>query len=179
MRRSVTACVTLVAGVPSLLGMVRDVELPSHAEKGHIMAMPAVAPVTTIEELLALPGDGHRHELLDGEHVVTPAPALGHQRALRRLYDLLAAALRERPGLELFWSPADIRLGPRTLVQPDLFVLKIDSAAPPADWQDAGFRSSRSKWFHPAPPAATAAPSAGSTSVPGLPNTGSWTPTPS
>ncbi len=37
------------------------------------------ATVSTIEVLLALPEDGLRHELLDGEHVVTPAPELPHQ----------------------------------------------------------------------------------------------------
>jgi hypothetical protein len=37
------------------------------------MGMPAPQAVTTVEELLALPDDGLRHELLDGEHVVTPA----------------------------------------------------------------------------------------------------------
>ncbi len=50
------------------------------------MAMPTVSqPITTVEALLALPDDGLRHELLDGEHVVTPAPALAHQRAVRLL----------------------------------------------------------------------------------------------
>lgn len=102
------------------------------------MAMPAVTPVTTIEELLALPDDGLRHELLDGEHVVTPAPAYRHQDILGRLYVQLASALGDRPDLKPLWSPADIRLGPRTLVQPDLFVLRIDPAAPPAGWEDVG-----------------------------------------
>ncbi len=35
-------------------------------------------------------------------------------------------------------SPADIRLGPRTVVQPDLFICRIDPAHPPADWPDLG-----------------------------------------
>jgi hypothetical protein len=29
----------------------------------------------TYEDLLALPDDGLRHELIDGEHFVTPAPS--------------------------------------------------------------------------------------------------------
>ncbi len=38
------------------------------------MAMPTRENVvTTIEQLLALPDDGMRHELLEGVHVVTPA----------------------------------------------------------------------------------------------------------
>ncbi len=38
------------------------------------MGMPAPSSVTTINELLSLPDDDMRHELLDGTHVVTPAP---------------------------------------------------------------------------------------------------------
>ncbi|HEY6108725.1 MAG TPA: hypothetical protein VIV56_07465, partial [Gemmatimonadales bacterium] len=57
--------------------IVADAELPFLAEEVEIMGMPAASPdVTTIADLLALPEDGMRHELLDGVHVVTPAPAL-------------------------------------------------------------------------------------------------------
>jgi Uma2 family endonuclease len=112
-------------------------DLPIPAEEVHTMAMPAIRPVTTIEELWALPEDGVRHELLDGAHVVTPSPAPLHQRVLREVFRALMTALSGRPDLELLTSPADLRLGPRTMVQPDLFVCRIDPAAPPAIW--AGF----------------------------------------
>lgn len=103
------------------------------------MGMPAAQPsVTTMEELFALPEDGLRHELLDGEHVVTPAPALPHQAILRDLMMALQGALEAQPHLELFPSPADIVLGPRTLVQPDLFVIRTDPKNPPARWQEVG-----------------------------------------
>lgn len=103
------------------------------------MAMPAVTPrVTTIEELLVLPEDGLRHELLDGEHAVTPAPTYGHQDILMRLTDRLLEALRGRDDLKLLGSPADIGLGPRTLVQPDLFVIRVDPSFPPTSWKDVG-----------------------------------------
>jgi hypothetical protein len=50
------------------------------------MSMPApYPPITTIEQLLALPDDGLRHELLDGVHVVTPASRYVHQRAISQL----------------------------------------------------------------------------------------------
>ncbi|MGH7730281.1 MAG: Uma2 family endonuclease [Candidatus Eiseniibacteriota bacterium] len=80
--------------------------------------MPTPTPhdtVTTIEELLALPDDGLRHELLDGVHVVTPAPELPHQAILRRLFSVLDRGLQAADDLELFWGPADVVLGPRTL----------------------------------------------------------------
>lgn len=103
------------------------------------MGMPAAEQrVTTIEELLGLPDDGIRHELLDGEHVVTPAPAYPHQALLRELFMQLHDAVKERDDYEVLWSPADIILGPRTLVQPDLFVIGRDPANPPRQWQDVG-----------------------------------------
>jgi Uma2 family endonuclease len=102
------------------------------------MSMPAMRPVTTIEELWALPEDGQRHELLDGVHVVTLSPAYRHQVVVSRLMGGLLRATASRPELEVLTSPADIRLGPRTAVQPDLFVCRVDPSTPPHDWPDLG-----------------------------------------
>ena len=103
------------------------------------MGMPALhPPVTTIEELLALPEDGLRHELLDGVHVVTPAPNLLHQRAVGRLWAHLLGALEGHDEAEAFSSPADVVLGPQTLVQPDLFVVRRTTGQPLKRWADVG-----------------------------------------
>jgi hypothetical protein len=62
------------------------------------MAMPASpAPITTIEELLALPEDSLRHELLDGLHVVTPAPEYPHQALLGALAFSIRRQLEGNP----------------------------------------------------------------------------------
>ena len=103
------------------------------------MGMPASTPsVTTIDELLALPDDGRRHELLDGAHVVTPAPRYIHQRALGELAALLHAAIAGRKDVELLHAPADIVLGPRTLVQPDLFLIRRTPGVRLRHWADVG-----------------------------------------
>ena len=39
----------------------------------------------TYDDLLALPDDLLRHEIVDGVHFVTPAPATRHQRISREL----------------------------------------------------------------------------------------------
>ncbi len=96
------------------------------------MGMPAPHAVTTIEELLALPEDGLRHELLDGEHVVTPAPTKLHQRVLAQFHLALQPTVRGRADIEALFSPADIHLGPKTLVQPDLFIVERDNRS----WAD-------------------------------------------
>jgi Uma2 family endonuclease len=114
-------------------------ELHPVAEELQIMGMPAVSPeITTIAELLALPEDGMRHELLDGVHAVTPAPALLHQAVLREIMLALGEALKGQDGFLLFSSPADVVLGPRTLVQPDLFVVRQPPGQRLRSWSDVG-----------------------------------------
>jgi Uma2 family endonuclease len=76
----------------------------------------------TLEELHALPQDGNRYELIDGELLVTPAPTLGHQDAAGRLYVLLRS-FAHACGCDAYFAPADISFSNRTLVQPDLFIL--------------------------------------------------------
>ncbi|HEX9755437.1 MAG TPA: hypothetical protein VGA42_07000 [Gemmatimonadales bacterium] len=45
------------------------------------MGMPDLARRWTREEVLALPDDGNRYELIDGELLVTPSPRPLHQLA--------------------------------------------------------------------------------------------------
>ncbi len=101
-------------------------ELRPITEKGQIMAMPAAyESITTIEQLMALPEDtARRHELLDGVYVVSPTPRRLHQRAVRELFKLLDPLFEPWPELELYPVPGDIKLGPRTVVEPDLFVIR-------------------------------------------------------
>ncbi|MBK8006714.1 MAG: Uma2 family endonuclease [Gemmatimonadetes bacterium] len=77
----------------------------------------------TPEEVLALPPDGRRYEVARGELLVTPAPGPGHQGLLAALYDRLLPWLQAEGLGRCYWSPADLRFGPTTLLQPDLFVV--------------------------------------------------------
>jgi Uma2 family endonuclease len=104
------------------------------------MGMPATPEsVTTLDEFFALPeqsGSG-RQELLDGIFVVSPEASLRHQRAAFQLGQLLHPALADLSDLELFTSPGDIVLGPRTAVQPDVFVIPRPRSSS-AHWRDVG-----------------------------------------
>lgn len=85
-----------------------------------------VAPVTlklTYEDFLGFPEDGKRHELLAGDHFVTPAPNLRHQRIVVRLTRVLDSYI-DRHGLGwLYASPVDIVLSAFDVVEPDLVFL--------------------------------------------------------
>jgi Uma2 family endonuclease len=100
------------------------------------MGMPAQNIRWTAEMVRALPDDGKRYELLDGELLVSPAPSPLHQRALRLLYDLVAPYVHGNGLGEVFWSPADIELMPDTILQPDLFVVPEPLASDVRQWSD-------------------------------------------
>ncbi|MEJ7834496.1 MAG: Uma2 family endonuclease [Nocardioides sp.] len=76
----------------------------------------------TVADLDAIPDDGNRYELLDGALIVTPAPAMRHQRAVTKLTILLGAACPSQ--LEVFVAPFDVRLADDTNVQPDVLVAR-------------------------------------------------------
>jgi Uma2 family endonuclease len=82
----------------------------------------------TYEELLALPDDGMRHELIDGEHIVTPAPRPGHQIIGGNLYLLIGNYVRERRLGVLFFAPLDVVFGKYDVVEPDLVYFSAERA---------------------------------------------------
>ena len=90
----------------------------------------------TVDEVLAFPEDGNRYEVVDGELLVTPSPRLLHQDVIGELYLLLRVYLRgERVG-HVLAAPADIIFGPRTLVQPDVFVAPLIDGRRPREWKE-------------------------------------------
>jgi Uma2 family endonuclease len=94
------------------------------------------AQVTTLEEFFALPEDNsHRHELLDGVYLVSQPPSYRHQVAVMELFRRLQPALADRPDLILFPVLGDIVLGPRSVVQPDLFIVPRPASAE-VHWRD-------------------------------------------
>jgi Uma2 family endonuclease len=98
------------------------------------MGMRDLSRPWTREMVLALPDDGNRYELFDGELLVTPAPSGPHQVALSLLFSVVAPYVSaEGLGLML-WSPADLRLGGDQLSQPDLFVMPSIPAS--GEWAD-------------------------------------------
>lgn len=102
------------------------------------MAMPAPRTDWTLEEVHALPDDGYRYELLDGELLVSPSPSFAHQRVLAALYDLIRAYVKELPGYEVMFAPAAVTFSARRELQPDLLVLPLVDGRKVEKFTDVG-----------------------------------------
>jgi len=85
---------------------------------------PALVPYT-YEAYAALPADGRRWELIDGDFEVTPAPGSHHQTVSRRLQYELMRQLEETGQALIFDAPIDVILSDHDVVQPDLAVVAL------------------------------------------------------
>lgn len=87
-----------------------------------------------MEMLDALPDDGQRYELLDGELLVTPAPSDVHQLVAAEFWLRLKEYLRPATIGRALMSPADVRKPDRARnrVQPDVFVVRLQEGRRPA-----------------------------------------------
>ncbi len=90
-------------------------------------ASPAVK--LTYDDFMLFPDDGKRHELIDGEHYVTPSPTTKHQRILGNLHWLLRSYLEGHPIGEVFFAPFDVVFSHVDIVEPDLLYLSNERAA--------------------------------------------------
>ena len=81
----------------------------------------------TSAELLLLPDDGKRHELIDGVHYVTPSPRIPHQVLIGRIFVAIANFLTVHQHLgRVFLSPVDVVMSEHDLVVPDLLFVTRD-----------------------------------------------------
>ena len=77
----------------------------------------------TYQDLTLLPDDGRRHEIIDGDHFVTPSPSTRHQRILIQLAVALESHLKRSDGGTLFTAPCDVVFSDFDVVEPDLLVV--------------------------------------------------------
>jgi Uma2 family endonuclease len=91
---------------------------------------PAVPGVKlTYDDFVLFPDDGQRHELIDGEHYVTPSPIPRHQAILWNLVALLAPYLEDHPIGRAFTAPLDVVFSDFDVVEPDLLYMSRERAA--------------------------------------------------
>ncbi len=81
----------------------------------------------TYEDYVRLPEDGRRHEIIDGSHIVNPAPRTRHQFVLGNLYDALRP-LRRSGRARVAFAPIAVQLTEFDIVEPDLIAIDAKSA---------------------------------------------------
>ena len=83
----------------------------------------------TYDDFVLFPDDGMRHELIDGEHYVTPSPNTRHQQILARLHLLIGGWLDAHRLGQGFFAPYDVVFTNNDIVEPDLLYLSNARAA--------------------------------------------------
>ena len=89
----------------------------------------------TYDDFVLFPDDGKRHELIDGEHYVTPAPSTRHQRISGNLYFLIRGWLEEHSVGQVLYAPLDVIFSNFDVVEPDLLYMSNERAAQVATQQ--------------------------------------------
>jgi Uma2 family endonuclease len=82
----------------------------------------------TYDDFVLFPEDGKRHELIDGEHYVTPSPIIRHQRVSFNLTMLVGAWLETHAVGRLYYAPCDVVLSQFDVVVPDLLYMSTARA---------------------------------------------------
>jgi Uma2 family endonuclease len=84
--------------------------------------------IWTYEEYLALPDDGNRYEIIEGELYVTPAPNTDHQHISSELHFLLKEFVRRNQLGVVYYAPYEVHLSETTRpVQPDLLFIRTEN----------------------------------------------------
>ena len=103
------------------------------------MVMPFTTPdpsrsIWTVDDLERLPDEGGRYEVLHGELLMTPLPAVPHQRVAMRLARLIANWCEANAGWECL-APGGVFISETTWLEPDVAVYPVADGAPIVDWR--------------------------------------------
>jgi Uma2 family endonuclease len=91
---------------------------------------PPVSPVQfTYEDFLLFPDDGKRHELIEGDHHMSPAPKITHQEISGNLFTCIKEFLRRTHLGRVFSAPTDVVFSDIDVVEPDLVYVSAARAA--------------------------------------------------
>jgi Uma2 family endonuclease len=85
--------------------------------------------ILTYVDFAALPDDGRRYELHEGELSVTPAPGTRHQRVIGNLFVIVRQHVLARGLGEIFVAPLDCILSDTSVVEPDIVFVEARHAA--------------------------------------------------
>jgi len=82
----------------------------------------------TYDDYVLFPDDGMRHELIDGEHYVTPSPNRKHQKVSGNLFLLIGSWLEQHPIGQVYYAPFDVVFSKFDVVEPDLLYMSNERA---------------------------------------------------
>jgi Uma2 family endonuclease len=97
----------------------------------HVKPATPVAPARlklTYDDFVLFPDDGKLHELIDGEHYVTPSPNTRHQQIQADLLGLIWTHLQTHPIGRVFTSRLDVVFSRFDVVEPDILYLSHERA---------------------------------------------------
>jgi Uma2 family endonuclease len=87
------------------------------------MALHDLPRKLTYDDYVLIPEDGQRHEILDGEHYVSPAPLTRHQRISSKAHLRLGSFVDAHRLGWVLYAPTDVVLSLHDVVQPDLLFI--------------------------------------------------------
>jgi Uma2 family endonuclease len=83
----------------------------------------------TYQDFLRFPDDGKRHELIEGEHYVTPAPKTKHQQISGALFAAFYNFVHQRRIGTVLAAPCDVVFSNIDVVEPDLLYISAEKAS--------------------------------------------------
>lgn len=83
----------------------------------------------TYEDYVLFPEDGQRHEIIDGEHYVSPAPVPRHQIIAVELITTLHSFVKSRRLGKVLTAPTDVLLSRHDILQPDILFISNERVA--------------------------------------------------
>ena len=92
------------------------------------MSEPGRDRLLTYADYAALPDDGHRYQLLEGELVMTPSPNTWHQGVSREIFVGLVQFVHLHGLGDVFAAPLDVTLSDRNVLQPDILFISNERA---------------------------------------------------
>ena len=82
----------------------------------------------TYDDYVEFPDDGKRHEIIEGDHYMTPAPRTKHQSVSVNLSSVMAPFARRHKLGKVLTAPCDVILSDENVVQPDLLFVSTARA---------------------------------------------------
>ena len=92
------------------------------------MSTTTSAPPLTYDDYVLIPDDGKRHEIIDGDEYMAPAPSTPHQQIVLNLATALKTEADQQSAGKTFVAPCDVLLSETDIVQPDVLFVAAERA---------------------------------------------------